>query len=149
MNQWKLMKSLKRLINGIIIISRLYILGGDDKLAKHEFGIIDAFEENKWYSEYEPEKYNCISISDDIIEELIIKFNDELMTIKTYFQVATQPGTGLDYCGITIIPPDSLRQFRDIIIKANSQYQSQELKLLIEKVSDAMSKNKYLIHYGI
>lgn len=143
------MKSLKRLINGIIIISRLYILGGDDKLAKHEFGIIDAFEENKWYSEYEPEKYNCISISDDIIEELIIKFNDELMTIKTYFQVATQPGTGLDYCGITIIPPDSLRQFRDIIIKANSQYQSQELKLLIEKVSDAMSKNKYLIHYGI
>ena len=143
------MKSLKRLINGIIIISRLYILGGDDKLAKHEFGIIDFFEENKWYSDYEPEKYNCISISDDIIEELIIKFNDELMTIKTYFQVATQPGTGLDYCGITIIPPDSLRQFRDIIIKANSQYQSQELKLLIEKVSDAMSKNKYLIHYGI
>ncbi len=126
----------------------MYLSRGDT-VAKHEFGIIDSFEENKWYSDYEPEKYNCISISDDIIEELIIKFNDELMTIKTYFQVATQPGTGLDYCGITIIPPDSLRQFRDIIIKANSQYQSQELKLLIEKVSDAMSKNKYLIHYGI
>lgn len=149
MNQWKLMKSLKRLINGTIVIFKLYILAGGDKLARHEFGIIDFFEENRWYSEYEPEKYNCISISDDIIEELIIKFNDELMTIKTYFQVAAQPGTGLDYCGITIIPPESLRQFRDIIIKANSQYQSQELKLLIEKVSDAMSKNKYLIHYGI
>ena len=126
----------------------MYLSRGDT-VAKHEFGIIDSFEENKWYSDYEPEKYNCISISDDIIEELIIKFNDELMTIKTYFQVATQPGTGLDYCGITIIPPDSLRQFRDIIIKANSQYQSQELKLLIEKVSDAIIKNKYLIHYGI
>ena len=116
-----------------IIIYRLNILAGGDKLAKHEFGIIDSFEENKWYSEYEPEKYNCISVSDDLIEELIIKYNEELMTIKTYFQVTTQPGTGLDYCGITIIPTDSLRQFRDIIIKANSQYQSQELKLLIER----------------
>ncbi|WP_058486961.1 hypothetical protein [Defluviitalea phaphyphila] len=26
-------------------------------MAKHEFGIIDSFEENKWYSDYEPEKY--------------------------------------------------------------------------------------------
>ncbi|AEE92444.1 conserved protein of unknown function [Tepidanaerobacter acetatoxydans Re1] len=103
-------------------------------MAKHDFGIIDSFEENKWYSVYEPEKYNCISVSDDLIKELIIKFNDELMTIKTYFQVTTQPGTGLDYNGVTLVPPESLRQFRDIIIKANSQYQSQELKLLIEKV---------------
>lgn len=46
-------------------------------MAKHEFGIIDSFEENKWYSNYEPEKYNCISVSDDLIEELIIKYNPE------------------------------------------------------------------------
>jgi len=118
-------------------------------VAKHEFGIIDSFEENKWYSDYEPKKYNCISVNDDLIEELIIKYNEELMAIKTYFQVTTQPGTGLDYCGVTLIPPESLKQFRDVIIKANSHYQSQELKLLIEKVSDAIIKNKYLIHYGI
>ncbi len=119
-------------------------------MAKHEFGIIDYFEENKWYSVYEPEKYNCISVSDDLIEELIIKYNEELMAIKTYFQVTAQPGTGLDYCGITLIPPESLKQFRGgVIIKANSHYQSQELKLLIEKVSNAISENKYLIHYGI
>jgi ribosomal protein S3AE len=36
-------------------------------MAKHEFGIIDYFEENKWYSVYEPEKYNCISVSDDCL----------------------------------------------------------------------------------
>jgi len=35
------------------------------------------------------------------------------------------------------------------VIKANSHYQSQELKLLIIKVSDAIIENKYLIHYGI
>jgi hypothetical protein len=118
-------------------------------LAKHEFGIIDSIEKNRWYSEYEPVKYNCVSVSDDLIEELITKYNEELMAIKTYFQVTTQPGVGLDYCGVTLIPPESLKQFRDVIIKANSHYQSQELKLLIEKVSDAIIKNKYLIHYGI
>jgi len=118
-------------------------------MAKHEFGIIEFFEENKWYSDYEPEKYNCISVNDDLIEELITKYNEELMTIKTYFQVTIQPGTGLDYCGVTLIPPESLKQFREIIVKANSRHQSQELRLLIEKVSDAISKNRYLIHYGI
>jgi len=118
-------------------------------LAKHEFGIIDCFEENKWYSEYEPEKYNCISVDDDLIEELIIKYNEELMALKTYFQVKAQPGTGLDYCGVTLIPPESLIRFREIIIKANEHYQSQELELLIGKISNAISKNKYLIHYGI
>ncbi len=130
-------------------VKRLYIFAGDDNLAKHEFGIIDSFEDNKWYCEYEPEKYNCISVSDDLIEDLIIKYNTELKAIKTYFQVSNQPNTGLDYYGVTLIPPESLRQFRDVIIKANSHYQSQELKLLIEKVSDAIIKNKYLIHYGI
>jgi hypothetical protein len=118
-------------------------------LAKHEFGIIDSIEKNRWYSENEPVKYNCVSVSDDLIEELITKYNEELMTIKTYFQVTTQPGVGLDYCGVTLIPPESLKQFRGVIIKANIHYQSQELELLIEKVSSAISENKYLIHYGI
>lgn len=118
-------------------------------MAKHEFGIIDSLQENKWYSSYEPEKYNCISIDDYLIGELTIRYDEELMAIKTYFAISTQVGNGLDYSGITIIPPKSLKQFRDIIIKANSQYQSHELKLLIEKISNAINENKYLIHYGI
>ncbi len=32
----------------------MYLSRGDT-VAKHEFGIIDSFEENKWYSDYEPE----------------------------------------------------------------------------------------------
>ena len=118
-------------------------------MVKHEFGIIDCFEENKWYSEYEPKKYNCISVNDDLIEALIENYIEELMKIKTYFQVTTQSGHGLDYCGVTIIAPNSLKQFYDIIKKANNYYHSQELKLLIIKISDAMRENKYLIHYGI
>lgn len=118
-------------------------------MAKHDFGIIDFFEENKWYSGYLPEKYNCISVNDDLIEELISKYDKELMKVKTYFQITTQPGYGLDYCGVTIIPPNSLNQFYDVITKANHCYQSQELKQLLEKISIAIIENKYLIHYGI
>jgi len=120
-----------------------------DSLAKHEFGIIDSFKENKRYSEYEPEKYNCISVCDDLIDELIMMHNEELLAIKTYFQVTTQPGSGLDYCGVTIIPPESLRQFRDVIIKANNCLNSKELQLLVEKIDEAIKENKHLIHYGL
>lgn len=118
-------------------------------MAKHEFGIIDSFEENRWYSCYEPKKYNCISVNDNLLEEILIKYNEELMDVKTYFQVTTQPGHGLDYCGVTLIPPQSLEQFRDIVVKANTHYKSQELQQLIHKISDAIRKNKYMIHYGI
>lgn len=66
-------------------LRRLYKFAWGDSLAKHDFGAIDSFEENKWYSDYEPEKYNCISVHDDLLEEMIIKYNKELMSIKTYF----------------------------------------------------------------
>lgn len=71
------------------------------------------------------------------------------MAIKTYFVVSTQAGKGLDYSGITIIPPESLKQFRDIIIKANNHFKAKELQLLTEKIIEAITGNKYLIHYGI
>ena len=40
---------------------------------KHNFGVIEKFEEDKWYSDYEPKKYNCISVSDDLIEGIVIR----------------------------------------------------------------------------
>lgn len=35
-------------------------------MIKTEFGIIDEIDANKDYGHYEPEKYNCIYIDDDI-----------------------------------------------------------------------------------
>jgi len=55
----------------------------------------------------------------------------------------------LDYCGVTLIPPESLKQFRDVIIKANNHFKTKELQLLTEKITEAITENKYLIHYGI
>ena len=102
---------------------------------KHNFGVIEKFEEDKWYSDYEPKKYNCISVSDDLIEGIVKEHLEELGKLKTYFQMKKHPGLGLDYCGITIIPPRS--------------FKSSELENLINKINIAIRDNKHLIHYGI
>lgn len=125
------------------------IFTGDGSLARHEFGIIDSFEENKWYDTYEPDKYNCISVDDYFIEEIIARYYKELTAIKTYFVISTQIGKGLDEAGVTIIPPEFLGQFRDLIIKANSHLKSNELQILIKIISEAIGENKHLIHFGI
>ena len=118
-------------------------------MAKHDFGIIEKFEDDKWYSDYEPEKYNCISFSDYLIEQLLIRYLKDIGNLKTYFHVKKHPGLGLDYCGTTIIPPSSLKEFKKIIITANKQFKSLELDKLINKVNIAIRENKYLIHYRI
>lgn len=123
-------------------------------MASHDFGIIDNFEESKGYSNYEPEKYNCVSVDDNIIEDMILRYKEELSAIKTYYHTKTQPGKGLDYCGVTIIPPESLQQFRDVILKAINEKESYEMKvrqleILIDKVTEAIKANKHIIHYGI
>ena len=118
-------------------------------MANHDFGVIDYFEENKWYSDYEPEKYNCISISDELIDEVMKGYLEELGNLKTYFHVKKHPALGLDYCGTTIIPPRSLKEFKKIIISANKQFKPNELDELIKKIDGAIKENKHIIHYGI
>ena len=50
---------------------------------------------------------------------------------------------GLNYIGITLIPPESLEEFLTVIGDV-SEY-AELRKLLI----DAKNRNKYVIHYGL
>jgi hypothetical protein len=121
-----------------------------DKMANHEFGIIDSFDENKYYGDYEPKRYDCISVNDDLILfHLIEEYGSELSKIKTFFQSSSNPNFGLDYYGVTLIPPSSLEGFYDLIVLLREKYESSELDSLIEKISKSINENKYLIHYGI
>lgn len=110
----------------------------------HEFGIIDDIVE-KSYEHYAPEKYQCISIDDEIITKLI----KPLSLMKTYFHSLNRPNYGLAYHGITIIPPESLPLFLDIILSTNVLKQYDEINELGEKILQAKNENKYMIHYGI
>ena len=109
-------------------------------LAMHEFGIMqNAPEQGVRYDEYEPEKYDCISVDDAFLENLDANFND----INFYWHTLDVKGRGLAYCGITLIPPCSIPSFIEVIkdIPALS-----ELK---ERSEWALRKNKWMIHFGL
>lgn len=109
-------------------------------MAKHDFGILDQFEENKWYQEYEPEKYNCVSVDMDVMDEVFSMYLEEMRQIKAFACISTQPICGLEESGITLIPPYSLKSFCDVITKANRQIQSHQLILLIDKILKKLKK---------
>lgn len=114
-------------------------------MAKHEFGIIKDLKKGYEYCEYEPERYSCISVDDDLIEPLMKEF----LIMKTYFHNTSKPKFGLNYIGITLIPQESLKQFREIIISTKYFNQSPELIDLANLISKAINENKYIIHYGL
>ena len=108
-------------------------------MAKHEFGIMEfAPVSGKRYDEYEPKKYNCISVDDGYIEGI-----DQLLIFDSFCHTIDIPMKGLNYIGITLIPPNSLDAFLTVI-GDGSEYADLR-KLLIE----AKGRNKYVIHYGL
>lgn len=104
---------------------------------------------NVRYDFYEPEEYNCISVNDDFIEEMLHNYLEDFKKMKVYAHTTSYPAWGLNYAGITLIPPESLQQFSNIVTRANKHYKSQQLGLLIDMLYEAMENNKFLIHFGI
>ena len=111
----------------------------------HEFGILDDNDRQENYIDYDPEKYNCISVHDDIIECLV----DRLSIMKTYYHSFNRPNIGLAYCGITIIPPESLSFFYDVVTSSKCIAKSVELQELASIIRQAKEGEKYIIHFGI
>ena len=102
-------------------------------MAKHEFGIIQiAPQKGKRYDEYEPQKYDCISVNDDYIEKIVSDFDD----IDFYWHSIDIPGKGLSYCGISQIqlpqakvqPLSSFLSNFHISIAASYPYRVQSLQ---------------------
>lgn len=109
-------------------------------MAKHEFGIMDtAPEKGRRYDKYEPHKYNCISVNDDYLEDIVPEFNH----IDCCWHTADIKGKGIAYAGITLIPPEALSAFSDVV---NGKNGLSELYSLILK---AKNENKWIIHFGI
>ncbi len=109
-------------------------------MARHEFGIMqNAPRQGKRYDEYEPQKYNCISVDDDYLEDIVVKFN----CIDFYWHTLDVKGKGIAYCGVTLIPPCSIKAFIDVIKDISGL---SELKELSEK---ALRESKWIIHYGL
>jgi len=111
-----------------------------------EFGIIEEFDEYKDYSsDYNPQKYSCVAIDDDILDD----WWNELTLIKTYFHSYSRPNFALARWGVTLIPPESLEVFYHIVSKDTRSKSSEELIKLMILLRKAISENKYVIHYGV
>ena len=114
-------------------------------MAGAEFGIIDCIEPDKDYSKYEPEKYNCISINDCYFDDWWPK----LSVMKTYFHSLSCPASGLARYGVTLIPPESLAAFQDILLSDKKEKEDLRLVSLDELIGKALREKKFMIHYGI
>ncbi len=109
-------------------------------MAKHEFGIMEAApEKGRRYDEYEPQKYNCISVNDDYLEDIVCDFNH----IDFYWHTTDIKGKGICYVGITLIPPEALSAFADVIKGKNGLSELYELTL------KAIKECKWIIHFGL
>ncbi|MGE7111474.1 hypothetical protein [Lysinibacillus sp. NPDC047702] len=116
----------------------------------HEFGIVACIEKDKEYIDYEPEKYDCISVDGDLIDELYSKdFGKKIDKLKTFAHNTNRPYNNLANFGITLIPPSSHKQFLTIVSEANDEYKSEELEELMKKIAEAIKEDKWMIHFGV
>lgn len=109
-------------------------------MAKHEFGIMKINpQKGQRYDEYEPQKYDCISVNDIYLEDIVSKFND----IDFYWHTLDIKSKGIAYFGITLIPPKSMPSFIAVI---ENIPELSELKELLVK---AIAENSWIIHFGL
>ena len=109
-------------------------------MLKHEFGIMETTPvSGQRYDKYEPEKYNCISVSDKYILPLLGK----LSGISFFWHTVDVEGKGLAYWGITLISPDAAGKMLTVTESINA------LAPLAKLLRKAIDENKYVIHFGI
>lgn len=108
----------------------------------NEFAIIDNLDLECDYSFTDKNKYNYVKISDDFVNEWV----SNLKKMPTFWHNLNRPNEGLARYGVTLISPESLSKFLDVIKKDESE---DEVKELMKMVEEAKKENKYIIHFGI
>ncbi|MDY4105748.1 MAG: hypothetical protein SOY37_09230 [Oscillospiraceae bacterium] len=109
-------------------------------MASYEFGVMDPGPlPGVRYDAYEPEKYRCIPVRDDLIDPLLEAFS----AFDTCYHTLSVPGTGLSWAGITLIPPDSLPGFLSVL-PDGAAYDG-----LRAVLRDARARNRFVICYGL
>lgn len=109
-------------------------------MAKHGFGIMDeepTKEQN--FIHYEPEKYRYVEVNDIYIEPIL----PDLKIMQCFWHSLNRRELGLCYCGITLIPPESLEVFLSAII---GRAHTEDLASLL---LEAQREKKFVIHFGI
>lgn len=115
-------------------------------MIKAEFGIIDKLDPDREYAAYTPEIYRCVAIDDEVY---IDNWWSRLLEMKTYFHSLKRPARGLARWGVTLIPPESLRAFYDIVSQDGNRHTDENLAALAALIRQALDEGKFMIHFGI
>lgn len=109
-------------------------------MATHEFGIMpqDPAPRER-YDTYEPERYGCVAVDDELVEALAEKLAD----VPVYWHTLDRPEKGLAYCGITLIPPESIPAILAALDAA------EEWTSLGDLLEEAKAAGRFVIHYGL
>lgn len=109
-------------------------------MAKHEFGIMERDPQpGERYDDYEPEKYRCVTVDDQYLEDIL----EDFLGIPFYWHTVDRPGNCLDYCGITLIPPSSIPLFLGAL---EGKEGFSALRPLLRQAEE---RGKFVIHFGI
>ncbi len=109
-------------------------------MPKHEFGIMDQNPvTGQRFDQYEPQRYHCIAVDDDIILPLLERLTD----FSFYWHTTDVLGNGLAYCGITLLSPEMSRNVENVIRNIPELYPLSNL------LKQAIRDQKFVIHFGI
>lgn len=106
----------------------------------HEFGIMPRTPQTgERYDDYEPQKYGCIAVDGERIDEILHKLDE----IEFFWHSVDIHGMGIAYCGITLIPPQSAKKMMEILPR------DEDFMSLMELLDRAVSQDRFVIHFGI
>lgn len=118
-------------------------------MPKAEFGILDLFDTKADYTAYTPKKYHCVAIDDDLYLNDWWEALSQIDMLNVYGKGRLQPQRALSRWGITVIPPQSLAAFYNIVVTDSRYPRDQQLVILAALIQAAMDRGRYMIHYGI
>ena len=68
--------------------------------------------------------------------------------MKTYYHCMDRPDIALARYGVTLIPPESLPIFQNIVLQDKRTKTDAQLKDLANKIQEAIDNDKFVIHFG-
>lgn len=94
-------------------------------------------------------RFHCIYLDDDLV---LPWFNDHFGDIPVCWDTPDRPGVGVDYCGITLIPPDSARLMIERLTARAARVDEAErgeLLRLIALLQRAVDEDRWAICFGV